>query len=169
MKLQYFADVQNVKELKKAYHKLVLKNHPDKGGDHETMVQIVLEYEWALAHLFDEDGNRFAGAGSAGAGSHGNYDAKSDDFRHVLDSLMSLDGLEIEVCGSWIWVGGNTYQNKAAIKELGCFWAKKKQLWYWKPADYSGGKRKKTLEMSEIRYRYGSDVFQSRGQKVLTA
>ena len=26
MKLQYFKDVQNVKELKKAYHKLVLKN-----------------------------------------------------------------------------------------------------------------------------------------------
>ena len=45
MKLQYFKDVQNVKELKKAYHKLVLKNHPDKGGDHEVMVAIVLEYE----------------------------------------------------------------------------------------------------------------------------
>ena len=50
MKLQYFKDVQNVKELKKQYHKLVLKNHTDKGGDNEVMVAIVLEYEWALAH-----------------------------------------------------------------------------------------------------------------------
>ena len=82
---------------------------------------------------------------------------------------IDIDELEIEVCGNWIWIGGNTYKNKAAIKELGCFWAKAKKLWYWKPTDYSGGKRKKTLEMSEIRYRYGSDVFQSRGQKVLTA
>ena len=34
MKLQYFAEVKNVKELKKQYHKLVLKNHPDKGDTH---------------------------------------------------------------------------------------------------------------------------------------
>ena len=41
MKLNYFKDVKSVKELKKEYHRLVLKNHPDRGGNHDTMVAIV--------------------------------------------------------------------------------------------------------------------------------
>lgn len=166
MKLQYFKDVQSVKELKKAYHKLVLKNHPDKGGDHEVMVAIVLEYEWALAHLFDEDGNRKGGkAGSAKANTC--YDFQSDEFRSALDSLMRIDGLELEVCGDWIWVSGNTYKNKDAIKAVGCRWASKKKLWYWRPADYV--KVGKSISMEKIREKYGSEVFASNGRKALTA
>ena len=167
MKLQYFKDVQNVKELKKQYHKLVLKNHPDKGGDHEVMVAIVLEYEWVLAHLFDEDGNRKGGKqGEAKANTC--YDFQSDEFRTALDQLMKLDGLELEVCGDWIWISGNTFQNKAAIKEIGCRWASKKKLWYWRPADYVKTTRK-TLDMDQIRNLHGSEVFTSNGRKALTA
>ena len=167
MKLQYFQDVQNVKELKKAYHKLVLKNHPDKGGDHEVMVAIVLEYEWALAHLFDEDGNRKGGK-QGGAKANTCYDFQSDEFRTALDQLMKLDGLELEVCGDWIWISGNTFQNKTAIKEIGCRWASKKKLWYWRPADYVK-KTRKALDMDQIRNLHGSEVFTSNGRKVLTA
>lgn len=165
MKLQYFKDVRSVKELKKQYHKLVLKNHPDRGGDHETMVAIVLEYEWALAHIFDEDGNRKAGQqGKANTC----YDFQSDEFRNALDQLMRLDGLELEVCGDWIWVSGNTYPNKNEIKEIGCRWASKKKLWYWRPAEYVKRTRK-TLDMDKIRDLHGSEVFTSKGRKALTA
>ena len=164
MKLQYFADVQNVKELKKTYHKLVLKNHPDKGGDHETMVAIVLEYEWALANLFDAEGNR---KGTASSTKGGNYNSKSDGFREALDKLMKLDGLDIEVCGSWIWVGGNTFPNKDAIKAAGCRWSKAKKLWYWKnPETFC---RSKGCSMDKIRELHGSEVFKSEGRKVLSA
>lgn len=165
MKLNYFANVKSVKELKKEYHRLVLKNHPDRGGDHDTMVAIVLEYEWALAHLFSQDGNRKA-AGSAS--SKGNYEAASDEFRATLDKLMKLEGLEIEVCGDWIWVRGNTYQLKDQLKAAGCFWASKKKCWYWKPADYVKVS-KKEWDMEKIRDRFGSESFSSQGKKVLTA
>ncbi len=165
MKLIYFADVQNVKELKKAYHKLVLKNHPDKGGDHETMVAIVLEYEWAIKNLFDKDGNRLGGAKANGSTSHYNFEA--DGFREALDKLMQLDGLTIEVCGTWIWVGGNTLPNKDAIKAAGCRWAKAKKLWYWKdPETFC---RSKGCSMDKIRELHGSEVFKSNGKKALTA
>ena len=164
MKLNYFKDVQNVKELKKEYHKLVLKNHPDKGGDHETMVAIVLEYEWALANLFDADGNR---KGTASSTKGGNYNSKSDGFRGTLDKLMKLDGLEIEICGSWIWVGGNTLANKEAIKAAGCRWSKSKKLWYWKdPETFC---RSKGCSMDKIRELHGSEVFKSEGRKALSA
>ena len=166
MKLNYFKDVQNVKELKKEYHKLVLKNHPDKGGDHETMVAIVLEYEWAIKNLFDKDGNRLGGAKANGSTSHYNFEA--DGFREALDKLMQLDGLDIEVCGDWIWVGGNTLANKDAIKAAGCRWAKAKRLWYWRPEGYVKMSRR-TCSMDKIRELHGSEVFKSNGKKALTA
>lgn len=163
MKLNYFADVQTIKELKKEYHKLALRNHPDRGGDHEKMVAIVLEYEWALENLFDQDGNRKA-AGSAS--SKGNYEAASDEFRATLDKLMQFDGLEIEICGDWIWIKGNTYQIKDQIKALGCYWANKKKAWYWRPADYVKTS-KKEWSMEKIRDRFGSESFGSKGKTLI--
>lgn len=162
MTLNYFKNVQSVQELKKEYRKLVLKNHPDKGGKHETMVAIVLEYEWALSHLFDADGNRRSAA------STGAYNFEADGFREALDALMKLDDLEIEICGSWIWVGGNTKPNKDAIKAAGCRWASAKKLWYWRPADYVKTSRK-TCSMDKIRELHGSETFNSNGRKALSA
>ena len=49
--MNYFADVQTMDELKKAYRKLAFKNHPDKGGDLEVMKVINLEYEVAFKKL----------------------------------------------------------------------------------------------------------------------
>lgn len=163
MKLTYFAEVKNVKELKKQYHGLVLKNHPDKGGDHEVMVKIVLEYEWALENLFDKDGNRKA-AGSASNGT--SYAAASDEFRAILDKLMQFDDLGLEVCGDWIWIRGNTFEVKDQIKALGCYWANKKKAWYWRPADYVKVS-KKEWSMEKIRFRFGSESFGSKGKTLL--
>lgn len=161
MKLKYFAEVKNVKELKKQYHKLVLKNHPDRGGDNEKMVAIVLEYEWALENLFDQDGNRKA-AGSTGT----SYAAASDEFREILDKLMQFDGLELEICGDWIWIRGNTREIKDQIKALGCWWANKKKCWYWRPADYVKTS-KKEWSMKKIRDRFGSESFGSKGKTLI--
>ena len=164
MELNYFAEVKDVKELKKQYHKLVLKNHPDRGGDHNVMVKIVLEYEWALANLFDEDGNRKASGSTSTS-----YAAASDEFRAILDKLMQFDGLELEICGDWIWIRGNTYQIKGQLKALGCWWANKKKAWYWRPADYVKVS-KKEWDMEKIRDRFGSESVSSQGKaKVLIA
>lgn len=41
----YFDNVKNLKELKERYRKLAMENHPDKGGDQETMKRINCEYK----------------------------------------------------------------------------------------------------------------------------
>lgn len=41
----YFDNVKNLKELKERYRKLAMDNHPDKGGDVETMKRINCEYK----------------------------------------------------------------------------------------------------------------------------
>ena len=45
-KMAYFNNsIKTIKELKSAYHKLALKNHPDVGGDIEVMKAINVEYD----------------------------------------------------------------------------------------------------------------------------
>ena len=36
-----------------------------------------------------------------------------------LNAMVGLDGLDIEVCGAWVWVSGETYKHKAVFKEAG--------------------------------------------------
>ena len=42
-----FKDCRTLEELKKKYHELVLKHHPDRGGDLETMKAINAEFDTA--------------------------------------------------------------------------------------------------------------------------
>jgi hypothetical protein len=41
----YFATIKTLAELKTEYKKLVLENHPDKGGNNVTMRDIIAEYK----------------------------------------------------------------------------------------------------------------------------
>jgi len=64
-------------------------------------------------------------------------------------------GLDIEVCGAWVWLHGDTRPHKDIIKAAGFRWAPKKTLWYYRPADYKSNGRGK-FSMEEIRERHGS-------------
>ena len=43
--MKYFTNIKTLDDLKKEYRRLVMLNHPDRGGDLETMKIINLEYE----------------------------------------------------------------------------------------------------------------------------
>ena len=45
---------------------------------------------------------------------------------NTIVQLKQLEGLNIDLLGSWLWIGGNTKKNKEALKALGCRWASKK-------------------------------------------
>jgi len=71
--------------------------------------------------------------------------------------LKDCKGLHIEVCGSWVWVSGDTKKHKDKLKSLGLFYAYKKKMWYLKPAGYKSRKHK-PVDMEKIRMTYGSEV-----------
>ncbi len=151
---KWFNECQSIEDLRKAYKELVLKNHPDRGGDNETMASINAEYD----QLFNE----------MKLGSKNNLEQVEmpEEFRTIINKLLNLHGLKIEICGAWLWISGDTYMNKAALKACGCFWASKKMQWYWRPAEAKSFNHR-PVSMDRIRAKYGSNVVAGNEQKSL--
>jgi|LSQX01.2.fsa_nt_gb hypothetical protein len=146
MDMKYFAGINNIDELKKLYKKLALANHPDRGGNEEVMKEINNEYEKAFNSI--KNGHN--------ATNEKKITEMPDEFMDILNKIINLAGLDIELCGSWIWVSGTTYPHRATLKESGFMWASKKQMWYWRPEEAACKSRRNT-SMEEIRTKYGSE------------
>lgn len=149
--MKYFKDCKTVDEIKKTFKKLALEHHPDRGGNTATMQEINTEYAFAIANKLS--GSEFE-----------QEEIKiSEDFQKIIDALINLEGLIIELVGNWLWISGDTKTHKEAIKSLKLmFWARKKKMWYYRPANHKGGRGNKTYE--EIKQKYGSQTV-SKGNK----
>lgn len=151
--MTYFANINTIEELKKAYRKLAFKHHPDRGGDTEIMKVINAEYETLFKKLNVAD-----------ASGQGKYDL-NDGFREMIEKIINLSGLEIEICGLWVWVGGNTKEHKEALKEAGFYWASKKKMWYWRPEEAKVRRSTGIKDMDYIRNMYGSETVKAAEKK----
>ena len=84
-----------------------------------------------------------------------------EEFITIIQALLKMDGLTVELCGSWVWIAGNTKPYKDELKAIGCHWASKKKMWYWRNEKDSCKGTRKTKTMAEIRFKYGSETYQS--------
>ena len=150
--MKYFTNCKTLNELKSEYRRLVMIHHPDRGGDPEIMKQINNDH--------DERFEQLKAGYNATADDNHKCAETPEEFRDILNVLFTLDGLEIELCGSWLWIGGNTREHKDALKAAGCTWCSKKKLWSWHHPEekrtYHRGKR----SIDEIRAKYGSTTFE---------
>jgi len=145
------AEYANLGDLKKAYKALVYIHHPDHNGDLENMKEINIEYEYA----FEWVKNHPRQESDTYANKHHNIE---DGFREVIINVVFIPNIDIEICGSWIWIDGVERDNKAVqkiLKSTGFEWASGKRKWYWKPSDYVKKGRTK-WSMERIRNTYGS-------------
>ncbi|VBB08454.1 Hypothetical protein LUCI_3726 [Lucifera butyrica] len=149
----YFQNISTIDELKKAYRKLAFKYHPDRGGDTEIMKAVNAEYEALFKKLNVTDAN-----------GQSKYNL-NDGFREMIDRIINLDGLEIEICGSWIWVSGETKKHKDALNEVGYFFARKKKMWYWRPEEAKVRRSSGIKDMDYIRHMYGSETVKTAEKK----
>ena len=74
---------------------------------------------------------------------------------NAIETLEEVEGISLEVCGSWLWVDGDTKPVKDLIKSVGGRWVAKKKKWYVRP---EGAKwfHRKEQDMERIREGYGS-------------
>ena len=140
--MKYFVDCKTIEQLKAEYKRLAKLHHPDCGGDTQTMQEINAAYDLMFNRL-----NATAG--------HPDSTERPEDFRNIIDTLLKLHGLTIEVCGRWIWVSGDTYPHRDALKGLGFKWAANKKMWYLGELTH---RNTRTMSMDHIRARYGSQI-----------
>ena len=74
-------------------------------------------------------------------------------MKEAITKISHL-GLTIEVCGSWVWVSGDTKPHKEALKEAGFKWAPKKSMWHFRPTDHKSYSRGK-WSINEIKEKHG--------------
>lgn len=100
---------------------------------------------------------------------YGDIKESAGDFIMILDHLLKLDGLEIELCGRWLWIGGNTKPHKEKLKACGCRWSNSKKLWYWHFAEDGDRWHRGNKSMNQIRRKYGSTRFDADAEEPVAA
>jgi len=148
-----FGENETIDSLKKQYWKLARQYHPDfnQGKTNQEMKEINNEYEEALKNLGKEKGKDYR---------------VDEDYITIVDETLKLnmENVEVEICGWFIYLWGNTKVYKDQLKELGYRWNAKKICWYWKPAWYRK-RGKESWDMDRIRNTWGSETVKQEQQE----
>lgn len=152
--MKYFANCKTLDELKKEYRRLAMIHHPDHGGDTATMQAINGEYSETFARLKDQH--------NAAADESHQTTETPEEFIAIISQLLRIPGLIVELCGSWLWITGETYAVRDQLKAAGCRWSSSKKAWYWHHPEEGHRWHKGTATMSDIRTKYGSQTYKGR-------
>ncbi len=147
--MKWFQNITTLDDLRKLYRKLAFEHHPDRGGELQNMQEINNEYDIMSARLINSNTDF--------SENRKTYEHQaSKDMRVKLDEILILDGIIIEIMGSWIWVTGNTYPVKDRLKAADFKFSHNKTAWYWHFGEYFKNSRK-TFELDDIRALWGSE------------
>jgi hypothetical protein len=117
-------------ETKAAYRVACKKYHPDINPVGEEMMKIINQAYGALKDYTGEMSSEQIDYG--------------DLLNDALNAISGLPALVIDICGSWVWVTGETREHKDMLKQAGFKRAAKKKAWYFRPEEFSsrskGGK-----------------------------
>lgn len=158
---KWFNNPKTLEELKKEYKKLAMAHHPDCGGTTEEMQEINAEYDKLFAILK----NAKSTADGKVYETSEKVKETPEEFKKIISELVKLQGIEIEICGDWIWVTGNTYNCREQLKALKFRFSKKKTAWYYHNEDYKKKRAKKhivlmkSVNSSALRKLYRSNHF----------
>jgi hypothetical protein len=72
-----------------------------------------------------------------------------------LQGKINPEGLHLEVCGTWVWVTGKTYQVKDVLKSLHFRYSSQKLAWYYRQEDHRSSNQE-PIPLELIRERFGS-------------
>jgi len=153
---RFFYECNSIESLKAEYKRLALKYHPDMPtGNLEIMQLVNAEYDRLFAILKDvhskKDGTTYQATGAWTTSE------SASAFRDIIDKLIKMQGIQIELCGSWLWMTGETMQYKEQLKALGCLWSANKKAWYYNGSPIKDKRRSHYKNMEEIRNAWGTE------------
>lgn len=161
---KYFKDLTSMESVKKQYRKLAMQYHPDRKQGNEEIFKIINnEYEEAI-EIAKLNETKKAKTEKEKEFVNSQY-KNSKNFRNIIDKLIVLEGIEIEITGTWLWIRGNTYNYKEYLKsEFNAQWSKSKRCWFISPQkDFRKTRGYKGKSMNSIRNTYGSTKIKSEG------
>jgi len=155
--MRYFEDCSSLDEAKQLYKELVFQLHPDTSGRDSKAEFQAMQNEF---EAFRPGAEKFKG-------EFEQWDAQ--EYSELIQQLMKIPNITIEVCGSWIWLAGDTKPVKELIKAVDTGekmkrgFSRKKKKWHFSPKGYrKWGKRE--LSFEEIKNRYGYRPAASKGK-----
>lgn len=163
MAYRFFQNCHTAEDGKKLYRELARKYHPDNGGDAEMFKAMMTEFSTWFERY--KDVHASANAEDKKQTKHSTESVHR--FMDVINKIVSIPGLEIEICGTWLWLSGNTYPYRDVLKAAGFRWSKSKKRWYWTEEQFTGKYRAKKT-MAQIRMAYGSEYVEYEQRKALS-
>lgn len=165
-KINYFnlEGIKSEQDLKNQFKKLALKYHPDinkNPGANEVMKQVNAEFEYLAKNL-----KNFINMSDAINKKYQYNSVNLEKFKTVINKIVTLQGLKIEIVGSWIWLTGTTLSYRSILKEAGFFWSCNKKAWYWNGSESNRG-YKGRYSLNQIRAKYGSELVETKEVKLL--
>jgi len=156
--MRYFTNCSSLDEAKQLYKKLVFQLHPDTSGRDSQGEFQAMQNEF---EAFRPSTEKFKG-------EFENWNAQ--EYSELIQQLMKIPNITIEICGSWIWLAGDTKPVKELIKAVDTGdtmkrgFSPKKKKWYFSPVGYRKWS-KRELSFEEIKDRYGYKKEASKGTK----
>lgn len=164
----YFRASTDAQDLKRRYIELIKKNHPDKGGSVEVCQLINSIYDKLVTAGLHSD---YAWCEEPGPRHHKaqkNMTELSEKMKDIISKTIVLDGLKVEMCGTWLWVSGTTYNYYNELHDLGMTYHRTKRCWYYHEGAYSRA-GKYSPDMDQIREKYGTTSFSGSARVRLSA
>lgn len=148
--MKYFTKCKCIEDVKEEFKRLAKELHPDNGGNAEEFKIMMQAYTAACGRFKGvhraEGANDSKKAEKATQGAHSATEDDLEQFAEIISKVVTLDGVEIEIVGTWVWLSGNTYPHREAIKAAGFFWSTKHKRWYY------NGSTKKSKKHSKYSY-----------------
>ena len=161
----HFSECRTMEEAQKLYRALIFQIHPDRRPPEETAQatretqELNAEFADYCAHFANYSAKARQKAahaeGKKSAADYHDIDELTGILREKILAALNL-GLDVELCGLWVWVTGNTKPHKEELKALSFKWANEKKAWYFAGVPSFN---RKTRTLDEIRAMLGSQKF----------
>lgn len=152
-------EANTAEALKAAYRAACKRYHPDINPDGAEIMKLInAAYAFLKEHL-----------GRWSTSQRDRTETPIDEiFTEILSKIRHFPGINIEVCGTWLWVTGDTRPVRETLKDAGLRFASKKVAWYWRPEGYRK-KSRREFTLDEIRGTFGSREIETEEREPLRA